>query len=82
MGTFALVHPEHGTHFVYSEEAIEEHKKLGWSLRPADWKERARAEKEEKLRAAKRAEMERLAAELGEPIPEPVVKRKYTRKAA
>jgi hypothetical protein len=81
LAIFALTHPEHGTHFVYSEEAVEEHRKLGWKLRPADWKERARAENEARKRAAMKAEMERLAAELGELAPE-VPKRKYTRKAA
>jgi hypothetical protein len=81
MPTIALVHPDHGTHFVYDEGAVVEMKKQGWSVRPDDWKERARAENEAKLRAAMKAEMERLAAELGEPAPE-VPKRKYTRKAA
>jgi hypothetical protein len=79
--TIALVHPDHGTHFVYSEGAVEEYKKLGWTVRPDDWKERARAENEARLRAAKRAEMERLAAELGEPVPE-APKRGRPRKVA
>lgn len=90
MTTIALVHPQHGTHFVYDKAAVEEMKKLGWSVRPDDWKEKAKAENEAKLRAAMKAEMERLAAELGEPVeygsgsqesPEKP-KRKYTRKAA
>jgi hypothetical protein len=79
--TIALVHPEHGTHFVYSVADVAEHKKRGWFVRPDDWKERARAENEARKRAAMKAEMERLAAELGESPPE-VPKRKYTRKAA
>lgn len=69
MPTIALVHPKHGTHFVYSPADVEEFKTRGWAVRPDDWKERARAENEARLRAAKRAEMERLAAELGESAP-------------
>lgn len=81
MSTIALVHPKHGTHFVYDKGAVEEMKKQGWSVRPDDWKEKAKAEADAKRREAMKAEMARLAAELGEPVPESP-KRKYTRKAA
>lgn len=68
MTTIALVHPKHGTHFVYDKGAVEEMKKQGWSVRSDDWKEKAKAEADAKRREAMRAEMARLAAELGEPV--------------
>lgn len=66
MTTIALVHPEHGTHFVYDNEEVARHKKLGWEVRPPDWKEKHKAEVKAKQLAAMKAEQERLAAEVAE----------------
>jgi hypothetical protein len=78
----ALVHPLHGTHFVYDQDAKAEHLKLGWSVRPDNWKElKAEAERQRKV-AGLKAEQERIAKELAavetperkKPGPKPKVK--------
>lgn len=63
--TVALVHPHHGTHFVYDRNELESHLKRGWTVRPDNWKELKRAartpeqiaadEKKEKEEADRRA---------------------------
>lgn len=79
MTTFALVHPDHGTHFVYSKDEVAAHEKLGWKIRPENWKELRQEEVRLKQIAARKADQERIAEELAE-LEKP--KRKYTRKAA
>lgn len=36
--TIALIHPDHGTHFVYDKQELEACLKRGWKIRPDDWK--------------------------------------------
>lgn len=72
MSTIALVHPEHGTHFVYDHGERDRHLKLGWKVRPDNWKEEKLAADRERKKLAMKAEQERLAAELEElEAPEP-----------
>lgn len=63
MTTTALVKEGCGTHFVYDQGEVDRHLKLGWSIRPADWKAKKLAEDKERRLAANKAEMARLAAE-------------------
>lgn len=63
MSTFALVHPEHGTHFVYDQQELDRHLKLGWIKRPADWKEQHYAATRERRMESIKAEQKRLQDE-------------------
>lgn len=66
MTTFALVHPEHGTHFVYDTADRKRHLERGWKDRPENWKElKQEADRARKLEAVKAAQA-RLAAEQAE----------------
>lgn len=66
MTTYALVKEGCGTHFVYDTSELERHVKMGWSVRPADWK-KAQLEADKGRRAAAiAAELERLKAEQAE----------------
>lgn len=38
--TIALVHPDHGTHFVYDQQELEACLKRGWKVRPDNWKQK------------------------------------------
>lgn len=80
MTTFALVHPEHGTHFVYNTADRKQHLERGWKDRPDDWKEKKRESDRERKLAALKAEQARLQAEQAA-LEEPVA-RKRPRKDA
>lgn len=63
MSTTAMIKEGCGTHFCYDQGEVDRHKKMGWTVRPKDWKAAARAEQEAKRREAIKAEMARLEAE-------------------
>jgi hypothetical protein len=79
MTTIALVHPEHGTQFVYDFGERDRHLKLGWKVRPDNWKDLKLAEDKAKKLAGLKADAERFAAEAAALEAEevvPVVERK------
>jgi hypothetical protein len=63
MTTTALVKEGCGTHFVYDQGEVDRHLKLGWTIRPADWKAEKLAEDKAKRLEAVKAERARLEAE-------------------
>lgn len=82
MSTVAMVKEGCGTHFVFDHQEQERHEKLGWKVRPADWKAVKTAEDAERRKAAAKAEMARLAKEVaaleaaeGEKAEEPAKKK-------
>jgi hypothetical protein len=62
--TIALVHPQHGTHFIYDKGQIKDFEKQGWSVRAADWKEKKRESDRLRKVEALKAEQQRITAEL------------------
>lgn len=65
MATIALVKEGCGTHFVYDTQEMERHLKMGWQVRPENWKELKKKADDEKRHAALKAEQARIARELG-----------------
>lgn len=69
MKTTALVHPLHGTHFVYDNHDLEMCLKNGWTIRPENWKAEKRAAENARRLEHLAAEKAKLEAEIAAATP-------------